>query len=355
MPRPRRPMAEPVAAFRDADLDTAMTMVRAGFELETHATAGFTKDSRLGTNQVDTVRRDLDHRLYYRRYCKTPYLWYRYARNGARIPNIFTAVDEEYEFTDLMRQRRITSVTGLRRAGHITLKFEVGLRVFLKNLALQHCPDDMYRRNNDPNTHFQAAPYNLPPSIDCGFDGTVRGFEFRTIGGLTLAEFGAAATPLFTLNHVVDEGCSFHVHVSIPGVRHKYGPRMQKAMIEYLVQNQDKVPGSVLERWRGIHDNEYINGLLRNGNKYNFINKHARFNTWEFRCFGNVDNYEDAMRCLRLAVGAMQYGYKVVSGLELESDKASLTDGTWEDMVYSSLSNSRTLTATMIARRVIAA
>lgn len=158
--------------------------------------------------------------------------------------------------------------------------------------------------------------------FDVGFDGSVRGFEIRTKGALTITEFIKAAEIAFDMNkHEIDIGCSFHLHVGLKGASHEYDPKMQSAMYEYLMEHINEVPATVLTRWDSLnnppvsgerHVGQYFQPILKN-TKFTFVNRHGQ-GTWEFRCFGNVTNKKDAMKCLMLAIKAIVYGHDICSG-----------------------------------------
>jgi hypothetical protein len=187
------------------------------------------------------------------------------------------------------------------------------------------------------------SQYRLP-NIEIVQDGSVSGFEFRTIGGLNVEQFAESCHSVFKIDHEIDTGCSFHIHVSIPGVKHFYGERMQLAMVEYIAENIDRLPVTVLKRIRDIKNNNYIKGLLSSREKYSFVNAHEQ-GTWEFRCFGNVQNSVDGMTCRDIAVEALQYAYMAVKG-----DQKLLLDsfeGDHEKILLTALSAGQKLSRTI--------
>lgn len=148
-----------------------------------------------------------------------------------------------------------------------------------------------------------------------GTDGSVQGFEIRTNGALSIAQFIRASSVAFKKNkHVIDDRCSFHIHVGIKNLRHQnYDPVMQSRMYEYLAEHIGEVPESVRQRWRNTEQiNRFAKFELQH-EKYTFVNCH-RLGTWEFRCFGNVTNHKDAVKCMALAVRALAYAYECASG-----------------------------------------
>lgn len=154
--------------------------------------------------------------------------------------------------------------------------------------------------------------------LNIGTDGTVRGFEIRTVNGLSVRQFIKATDILFgpSMKHEVDTGCSFHLHVGVKDTRFPYNPAFQAALIEYLLEHIEEVPKAVQERWNTIATDHSHGRFFRPQvarDKYSFVNYHERCGTWEFRCFGNVNSKEDALKCLYLAMSAMVYAYKVVN------------------------------------------
>ena len=141
-------------------------------------------------------------------------------------------------------------------------------------------------------------------SLDWKPDGSVRGPEITTQGPQTWTEVTERAISLFTdLDRVgfsVNSGCSFHIHASIHGVTPKYSVNFQSFLMRFVL-NDPRVPVSVRQRWRSDALSQYFNFSL-DTNKYRFVA--MRSNTWEFRCFGNIDNITDALACLAIASDA---------------------------------------------------
>lgn len=174
------------------------------------------------------------------------------------------------------------------------------------------------------------ADFDVPSGIEAKPDGSVRGPEFIVKGnGVEAAQFSRLIkTLLRTFDVEVDTGCSFHVHVSVPGIKHTYGGLLQVRLMEYLLANVDRVPESVRERWR--QDTRYFQPRVSR-DKFSFVNFHERCGTWEFRCFGNVSTAKDAMRCLRLAVEALQFAYRVSLGL---AESKFANEAEWVPAIY---------------------
>lgn len=142
--------------------------------------------------------------------------------------------------------------------------------------------------------------------IEIGHDGSVEGFEFRTYGPNTIRQFRKAAERVFKIRHRIDHQCSFHVHMSISGVRLDYSPFVQSTLIEYVIKHRFDLPKSVRKRLSETdHIEEYAAISEEGPNQNTFVSFNTRYCTWEFRCFGNVHNVDDAVACLDLAIKAM--------------------------------------------------
>lgn len=151
-------------------------------------------------------------------------------------------------------------------------------------------------------------------------DGTVSGPELQ-YGPGGIDELTEAVDELFrTYSLSVDIACSFHVHISHTGMHLEYDPAVQYFMLEYIHDNMDRVPSPVLQRWTRFNAgrrDSYFKPTVGNG-RYHFIAfrgedyPRKKVATWEFRCFGNVDNTDDARTCLALAIEAFRYAYRKV-------------------------------------------
>jgi hypothetical protein len=151
--------------------------------------------------------------------------------------------------------------------------------------------------------------------VKLGTDQSVDGGEIRTIGGIRPMAFIRAATDLLDHNDFeVDTGCSFHIHLSVPGVKHFYGKDMQANMIAYLLDHKDRLPESMLDRLKS-HKLDHFAALQLSTEKFSAVHMHPQ-GTWEFRLFGNINKACDARRCLLLAIEALRYAYRVKLGLE---------------------------------------
>jgi hypothetical protein len=151
------------------------------------------------------------------------------------------------------------------------------------------------------------------PHIEVGDDSSVRGGEVRTLGALTPQKFMAAATALFSGHDFeIDTGCSFHIHLSVVGVRHSYGKAQQSEMMAFLLQNLDRIPGSVKERMKS--DAIRFFKFKLDGDKMRAVHGHP-LKTWEFRLFGNITTEHEAWQCLLLAIDTMRHAYRVKCGI----------------------------------------
>lgn len=210
-----------------------------------------------------------------------------------------------------------------------------------------------YRQSTNPSEYGRTPLDTIRrlvgnAQLEAGTDGSVAGFEFRTVGGLKYFECLYQAQGLFRQNHTVDEKCSFHVHISLPGVRHRYGKKFQASLIEYVCSQWDRFPVGLKSRLKKIVDMTYFKKLITNGtDKYAFVRFHPEYGTWEFRCFGNIQNATEAKTCLDIAVEALRHAYLVADGQRpmLSADLwETATNGLWTDFITNSLTVGRPVT-----------
>lgn len=188
------------------------------------------------------------------------------------------------------------------------------MRERIEEIAYEHASESVdsseYTRDSLSTIRDQVRWGSLS-FVEVVKDGSVEGFEFRTVGGLKYLPFAKSLTALFKkFDHEIDDGCSFHVHLSIPGIKHQFGTQFQIALNEYIIEHQIRLPESVRERFKGAPNNQYISGLVGSKAKYSFTHAHHS-GTWEFRCFGNVQSASEGMACLNLAIEAMAYAYEI--------------------------------------------
>lgn len=281
-------MNKTIQEFMNANAMTRRLMIRAGFELETQKTEFDSDDnidhdaaseaiSEQAGNLFDEIPNDVLDCL--------PNVLQENIRQA-----IYDSVSDSFDYSDYETKDIDAIQSDINRA--------------IRKEWLNH-----YDKTND-----------VRPSLNVGTDNSVDGVEIRTIDGLTYRQFYAAAKAAFSLDHDIDTACSFHIHLSIPNVKHSFGDRFQLALVEYLIENVDRLPANVQERFRKAPSNEYINGLLSSKKKYSFVHAHEQ-GTWEFRCFGNVQNTSEAMTCLNIAIEAMNYAYQATkAGMTLLTD-----------------------------------
>ena len=252
-----------ITKFINATPTVQRHMIRAGFELETQESDGLTNDDRCDPDE-DAIEEAISE----------------------KVSNI------------LHRASNLKSM--------ISSSLWDSIRDDVEESVRDNFDDSEYRK--DSLGHL-ADQYNNK-FLEVDTDTTVRGFEWRTKGGLPYRQFLKTLARVINVGHKVDSGCSFHVHVSIPGVKHNYGEKMQAAMVEYVVLNRHRLPEGARERLAGTEGNDYIKGLFSSRNKYSFVNYHEQ-GTWEFRCFGAIDTVEGGMECLKIATEALHFAYLV--------------------------------------------
>jgi hypothetical protein len=287
---------EIIEKFVSATTEERKAMVLAGFELETQETDGLTDDD--GEPDQDAIDEAIHEQV------EDILREHRDLRNRLNSSTWDSIVDE---ITDDVRENIDVS---------------------------EYCRDGL----QDMRDRFSVR------NMEVGSDSSVDGFEFRTRGGLSYADFRTALVGTMAHDHTVDEGCSFHIHLSLPGVKHKYGAKMQAAMVEYIAERILDLPEGVQNRLSGTGTNNFIKGLFESREKYSFVNYH-RQGTWEFRCFGNVNSTRDGMVCLDIAIEALAHAYKVVRG-EAQLVLKDYT-GSKVDLVYAALSESKPLTVAL--------
>lgn len=294
--------------FSALPLIAALSQIRCGFELETHSSDGYGRDEapegELDEEAYEEAKDAEEERArtlyvksfaYFRHYCET-----------------YNSLYREWGYKDWDEFQRRLKAKGWEKMSLSEYCADTGeseARILreLVSAARDSVHEYEYREEVDLSDHFDV------PNVEVGYDDSVDGFEFRTIGGLRSTQFLTALKKLFRHRHNIDVGCSFHIHLSIPGIRHSYGHHLQVAMVEYLLEHKDEVPRSVLSRWEDGEVTRYFEPVC-DTDKFNFVHFHGRQRTWEFRCFGNVKSWADGWKCLKLAIRALQHGYKVILG-----------------------------------------
>jgi hypothetical protein len=342
----QRNTRERIKAFRDADLPTALASITAGFELETQRSDDQT------WNRMSDGERELNYPV------ALQFIRDMWVSDSHLADDLVGCCRCQFDSTaPAFRDRatlasRFPDYDSFRNA----ILNEEMEREFIEHLFDQHggfvhyvqLPSNTWiSSTGDPRTYFHEK-FGLPSSVQTGSDGSVSGFEFRTVGGLTRDSFEEAARALFKVPHLIDEACSFHTHIKVPGIQHRWGERMQQALTEYLIENIDEAPATVRQRWATIRNRSHIQPGI-SIEKYSFIHAHPQ-GTWEFRCFGNVRTAEDGMKCLELAVRALQHAYRVVTGqVSLFSDQHGLSNEDWRRLCVEALTQGQTLTARLEA------
>lgn len=193
------------------------------------------------------------------------------------------------------------------------------LKTEIPQLVIEPVTQEYTEREHVCFDQYLKEQYQINPEIfgadfDWKADGSVEGPEITTVGGLSYSDACERALLLFNelqrMNLNVHTGCSFHIHASIRDARPKHSKLFQAYMIRTIL-NDPRVPARVRERWQSPSLSQYFNFDL-DSSKYRFVA--IRGETWEFRCFGNVDNAADAIVCLNIA--AETY-YKAITTSDL--------------------------------------
>lgn len=243
--------------------------LRVGFELETQKTDGYTWDD-CGTNE-DAYQDALSN-------------W----------------VDDHMPSVDFCSSRQ----------EHI-------VRDALLQEASNHVNEEDY--GSDPGDNFC-----LPSGISVHEDGSVSGFEFVTFGPRTLADALKKSRHMLTkFEHEIDEGCSFHVHVSRNGTHWDLAERLelQRLATWYLANiPRSQWPNALNERWDSGEMSTWASFEVEDTRAGgNIRGKRAavscRPETLEFRLWGNIDTPTDAYWCLAVTAAAMNYALDVQAGL----------------------------------------
>lgn len=263
------------------------SLIRCGFELETQESNNITGDDR-PINEDLVNDRILENASFYRR----DYSFLRTWTTQERLDKFLNEDRRRFKDNDFLASLTEEELSDLEDA------------------SIE------YARGNFNENEYQLSPQDCFDlnKLEVGLDSSVNGFEFRTRGPQTIKEFKEAAQEVFKVSHEIDEMCSFHIHLSVQGIKHSYSENFQLLLIEGLLKQANKVPESVMDRWiKGFDDYDDYGKYFQwepDIDKYRAIAKHGNLNTWEFRCFGNVHNYKDAVKCLRIAINAMKYAYE---------------------------------------------
>lgn len=159
---------------------------------------------------------------------------------------------------------------------------------------------------------FSDLPRDVRQLMELGSDGSVSGGELRTNGALNPSQFMKCVKAVFEHDFNVDTGCSFHIHLSVPGVSHSFGAKFQAELQAYFLDNFNRLPRTVRDRLTS--SNIRYCKFQASTDKFSAVHAHS-LNTWEFRLFGNLNSETDARRCLLLAIESLIHGYRVKLGL----------------------------------------
>lgn len=285
-----------------SDLDLRDTF-RYGFELETDSTNGTNFHEYEEENGTDYSRFHNEFEVWWATHlgeCLARPVVQDYLRMRMRLSESgWKAV------LGTIRDMSASDLYALCRQSQGSFAEELAQKLRAEGVTCPHYGDATYRQGN--------LPVDLS-LIDVKYDGTVSGFEFTTNGPKDWSGVRRAAAHIFNkklFNHEVGVGCSFHVHVSVPGVQHTYNPALQRHLVEYVLDNQHRLSEAVRKRFREAPENKHYIQPRLDGDKYRFVHYNSRCNSWEFRCFGNVDNLTDALQCIRLAREAVSYAYRM--------------------------------------------
>lgn len=341
-------------AFASLPIDSALKAVKVGFELETQRVDGKTYDECVESNddfmEIDYDRADeairdevndiLGERVlyHYRRFvlrdCRYHGPLLRSIEALFKEALASSAWHVAFPAGAVCRQNLKSRLYIYLRNTNSSLEELITL-VDLDRVEIIEALEEVVRDNFDYSDYYIGSENNgdfylegIPEGIEALSDSSVSGPEFIVAGnGTSVSNAIKLLKQLFhTFTFRIDTGCSFHVHVSIPGIRHAYGANLQTHMYEYLLKNVKRVPKSVRERWES--DTRFFRPNIQK-DKYSFVHFHSGCGTWEFRCFGNVQNAKDGERCIRLAVEALQYAYKVSVGME-RADVKTAQDWTYD-------------------------
>lgn len=330
--------------FAQAPLTKALSMVHCGFELETQAVNGLSysrfEEERSGSGEIDferidaaitdllnglrwnedTLRMEASSSIVDSVRAATftfnrDELFNKLARCAAQVVTV--AMVREYanrvsipsrasllQFLDYMNA--VSELDETRRGTIANLLFVAlkgrEVRRWLRDVAFSH---SHYATRSTGSVH-------VPDTVDAKPDGSVRGPEFATRGPLKAVQFRKALAELTGRNRLtVDERCSFHIHLSIPGIRHKYGKRLQSWIYEALLQQTKRYHKGLTLRLQNSDWRQQYFPFNKNSGKYDAVAFRKEHGTWEFRLFGNVTTEQEGWECLRMAVEALQYAYRI--------------------------------------------
>jgi hypothetical protein len=238
----------------------------------------------------------------------------------------------EREWKQWLSDNKIHSYEDAINAGHIPRTSLEDITGWMADILESDSFDD------ETALEFIVDDWNLGNNVEVATDESVQGFEFRTKGAQTVEEFESSLERVFDLDHAIDTRCSFHIHIQVKGIKHSFNRAQRQHLIQYLFKNVDRLPASIKQRWADHNANYFF--LPDEGDaKMNFINFHSKFRTLEFRCFGNITNKEDGLRCLEIAVEALQDFYANETSIFIDGDawsnqaRSPMEEGTLDEFI----------------------
>jgi len=143
-----------------------------------------------------------------------------------------------------------------------------------------------------------------PADVARGTDGSVpHGYEYRTKRGYSMDKIIRIADSLFRhlTNPLIDNGCSFHIHIRSEDLTVNHGRRqlILELAEQWMLANRSEWPNSLWQRMRSTYSGCHFSPL--DGDFIRVNEDYGKPTTLEFRCFGNVKTTEEAIKCFKLA------------------------------------------------------
>ena len=268
--------------------------ITCGFELETQATEGRTADD-LGND--DNRQEQINDNCY--EIMSDVSMWSEYA-----CKNDFGNAMQYIRTSGKCTWELIEQVAKILNVDSVEEAVEAG--ILGGSEALEDSIRESLWETIEPEYSDIGDLINVPDGMIAELDSSVNGFEFKTDGACSYTEFLDYSEQIFKLDHDIDTGCSFHIHIAPKDqeLRRLLDCRVgMKAMLAYVVHNIPRLPISVQNR---IYRKGGLSMFASSG-KSGAIIYHCNYDTIEFRLFGNIDNAVDAKRCLDIAIEAVQY------------------------------------------------
>lgn len=273
-----------------------------GFELETQATQGFNRSDlkpnedeirELAREQADDITND-------------PTEWPDYLdRNDLGPATQYMTIRWYNMSKQLMAAAETLGCDSLSQAEKVGLIHDA-------DTVLEHIYGSIIEDNWESIESDPADLFSVPQGIRAMTDESVEGFEFTTDGPVSYNKFNELSAELFAMDHDVDYSCSFHIHIGLKSLNatnrlYDHWDSMHDSLIKYICRNYHKLPKS--QQLRGMKKDGLSSYTSRYG-KDGMIIYHRGYDTIEFRLFGNIDNADDAKKCLDMAVEALQYALR---------------------------------------------